>query len=103
MWGHHRQGYCQAGFAAALTRNDSQLLLSGPGAWYWQGMVFAISLANKEILGRYPERSGAGSTDDAYKGYAIATAGHLDVDAHEDLLVSSPRANNCKGIIRLYH
>ncbi len=47
LWGHHRQGYCQAGFSAAIAGNDSSLFLGGPGAWYWQGMVFSISLFNK--------------------------------------------------------
>ncbi len=47
LWGHHRQGYCQAGFSAAIAANDSSLFVGGPGAWYWQGMVFSISLFNK--------------------------------------------------------
>lgn len=51
LWGHHRQGYCQAGFSAAISANDSSLFIGGPGAWYWQGMVFSISLYNKVRIG----------------------------------------------------
>lgn len=47
LWGHHRQGYCQAGFSAAIADKDGSVFVGGPGAWYWQGMVFSISLFNK--------------------------------------------------------
>jgi hypothetical protein len=101
MWGHHRQGYCQAGFAAAISKNDSTLFLTGPGAWYWQGMIYGINLNNKDIKNRYPDRSGEGNNDDSYKGYAI-DLGHFDDDFHEDFVVSSPRGNNCKGYIEIF-
>ena len=96
LWGHHRQGYCQAGFSAAISKNDSSLFISGPGAWYWQGMVFSINLFNKEIRHRYPARSGEGKHDDSYRGYAIDT-GHFDNDVFEDILISAPRGHGLKG------
>ncbi|RNA01315.1 Integrin alpha pat [Brachionus plicatilis] len=92
LWGHHRQGYCQAGFSAAISKNDSSLFITGPGAWYWQGM---------EIRHKYPSRSGEGKNDDSYRGYALDIA-HFDNDIYEDMVVSSPRANNCKGYIEIF-
>jgi hypothetical protein len=82
MWGHHRQGYCQAGFSAAISKNDSSLFISGPGAWYWQGILFSMSLYNKEIKHKYPDKSGEGNQDDSYRGYAI-DVGHFDNDVFE--------------------
>ncbi|CAF0823367.1 unnamed protein product [Brachionus calyciflorus] len=101
MWGHHRQGYCQAGFSGAISKNDSSLFLTGPGAWYWQGMVFSINLYNKDIRHKYPMRSGEGNNDDSYRGYAI-DIGHFDNDIYEDVVVSSPRGNNCKGYVEIF-
>lgn len=101
MWGHHRQGYCQAGFSAAISKNDSSLFISGPGAWYWQGMIFSVNLYNKDIRNRYPDKSGEGNNDDSYRGYAIDIA-HFDNDIYEDVVVSSPRGNNCKGYVEIF-
>lgn len=101
LWGHHRQGYCQAGFSAAISKNDSSLFITGPGAWYWQGMVFSINMYNKEIRHRFPSRSGEGKHDDSYRGYAIDT-GHFDNDIFEDILVSAPRAHHLKGQVEIF-
>lgn len=101
MWGHHRQGYCQAGFSGAISKNDSSLYISGPGAWYWQGMIFSINLFNKDIKNRYPDKSGEGNQDDSYRGYSI-DIGHFDNDIYEDIVVSAPRGNNCKGLVEIF-
>ena len=101
MWGHHRQGYCQAGFSAVISKNDSSLVVAAPGAWYWQGMIFSISQLNKQIKHKYPEKSAEGNFDDSYRGYSIDLA-NFDNDVYEDLIVSSPRANNCKGYIEIF-
>ena len=102
MWGHHRQGYCQAGFAAAIAKNDSSLMITAPGAWYWQGMIFSINTFNKQIRHKFPEKSVAdGNYDDSYRGYSLDVA-HFDDDIYEDLIVSSPRANNCRGHIEIF-
>lgn len=100
LWGYHRQGFCQAGFSAALGTNTSSLVLSGPGAWYWQGMIFSINLTNKEIRNKYPERSGEGSEDDSYRGYAV-DIGYFDNDSLEDTVVSAPRGSYCRGFVEI--
>ena len=64
-------------------------------------MVFSISIYNKEIRHKYPSRSGQGKNDDSYRGYAL-DIGHFDNDIYEDIVVSSPRANNCKGYVEIF-
>jgi integrin alpha 8 len=104
MWGYHRQGFCQAGFSAALSQvnylnnkkkkfikiilfqSTSSLILSGPGAWYWQGMIFSLNLTTKEIKNRYPEKSGEGNEDDSYRGYSL-DIGQFDNDSFEGILI----------------
>ena len=98
LWGHHRQGYCQAGFSSAIAKNDSTLFLSGPGAWYWQGMIFSIDLDNKDIRHKYPEKSGQGNEDDSYRGYSLGI-GLFDDDNVEDLVVGAPRG---RGSVEIF-
>ncbi|OTF74719.1 hypothetical protein BLA29_014652, partial [Euroglyphus maynei] len=43
-WGYHRQGSCQAGISAAVTKNGKQLFVGAPGSLYWQGQVFEHDL-----------------------------------------------------------
>ena len=64
-------------------------------------MIFSIDLNNKDIKHRYPEKSGQGNEDDSYRGYSIAV-GHFDDDDIEDIVVSAPRGNNCKGSIEIF-
>lgn len=37
FWGYHRQGSCQAGMSAAVSKNSSRIFIGAPGSWYWQG------------------------------------------------------------------
>ena len=60
-----------------------------------------MNLNNKEIRGKYPEKSGEGNKDDSYRGYSI-DLGHFDTDNTEDIVVSSPRGNNCKGYVEIF-
>jgi hypothetical protein len=41
-----------------------------------------MNLNNKEIRGKYPEKSGEGNKDDSYRGYSI-DLGHFDNDHTE--------------------
>lgn len=45
-------------------------------------MVSSINLFNKDIKHRYPEKSGEGSHDDSYRGYAT-DVGYFDDDIFE--------------------
>lgn len=44
-----------------------------------------MNLNNKEIRGKYPEKSGEGNKDDSYRGYSI-DLGHFDGDFNEGKL-----------------
>lgn len=43
-WGYHRQGSCQAGMSAAVSKDGKQLFVGAPGSWYWQGQTFSHDL-----------------------------------------------------------
>lgn len=46
--GHHRFGYGMCGFSAAIPdRGDDRLYIGAPGAYYWQGTIFAQSVRNQ--------------------------------------------------------
>jgi hypothetical protein len=98
--------------------------LSGPGAWYWQGMIFSVNLTNKDIKHKYPEKSGEGRDDNIYRGYAV-DVGFFDGDSVEgkyqdiqdqqkytqhltyvnlrvDVVVSAPRASNYNGYVEIF-
>ncbi|XP_055587817.1 integrin alpha-PS2-like [Uranotaenia lowii] len=42
-WGYHRQGSCQAGFSASLTKSGDRVFVGAPGSYYWQGQVYSIN------------------------------------------------------------
>lgn len=42
-WGYHRQGSCQAGLSASLTKDSERLFIGAPGSWYWQGQIYSIN------------------------------------------------------------
>lgn len=79
-WGYHRQGSCQAGMSAALSRDEERVIVGAPGSWYWQGQVFSYDRetirssegeASADALDKTPE--GAPFSDDSYLGYSMAT------------------------------
>ena len=45
-------------------------------------MVFSLNLTNKEIKSKYPDKSGEGTEDDSYRGYAV-DMGFFDNDSFE--------------------
>uniref|UniRef100_A0A2M3ZLV5 Putative vitronectin receptor alpha subunit n=1 Tax=Anopheles braziliensis TaxID=58242 RepID=A0A2M3ZLV5_9DIPT len=55
-WGYHRQGSCQAGFSAALTKDGTRVFIGAPGSYYWQGQMYSI---NTDVVFPYkPPRYG---------------------------------------------
>jgi hypothetical protein len=64
-------------------------------------MIFSINLFNKDVKNRFPDKSGEGNQDDSYRGYSLDT-GHFDNDIYEDIVVSAPRGNNCKGSVEIF-
>lgn len=46
--GHHRFGYAMCGFSAAIPNDGlEKIYIGAPGAYYWQGTIFAQSLKNQ--------------------------------------------------------
>ncbi|XP_055952376.1 integrin alpha-PS2-like [Argiope bruennichi] len=97
-WGFHRQGYCQAGFSAALAEDGQKLFVGAPGSWYWQGQVYSKDLVTDE---ERKTRESPASDDDSFLGYSAA-AGEFTGDSSMDIVVGMPRGNNLTGKAVLY-
>lgn len=91
-WGYHRQGYCQAGFAAAATKE--RLFIGTPGSYYWQGQTYSMNLLNR--LDLFSTEEGPESEDNTYLGYSLAL-GHFNGDSYPDIAVGMPRGSNLTG------
>ena len=99
--GFHKQGVCQAGFAAALTGDGSRMFIGAPGSYYWQGQVFSQDMVIDPRLTTEREvpletKELHESNDDSYLGYSITT-GEFNGDATEDVAVGMPRGLNLTG------
>uniref|UniRef100_A0A670ZUL7 Integrin subunit alpha 8 n=1 Tax=Pseudonaja textilis TaxID=8673 RepID=A0A670ZUL7_PSETE len=110
------QGYCQAGFSLDFYKNG-ELILGGPGSFYWQGQVITSSIADvitdysfKNILRKLLQEKQTGVApsvyDDnylgklhsdfagtdlmaSYFGYTIAIS-DINNDGMDDILVGAP-------------
>jgi len=91
-WGYHRQGYCQAGFSAAATKE--RLFIGTPGSYYWQGQAYSQNLWNR--LDLISTEEGPESEDNTYLGYSLAL-GDFTGDKLPDLAVGMPRGANLTG------
>ncbi|KAG8190225.1 hypothetical protein JTE90_011946 [Oedothorax gibbosus] len=99
-WGYHRQGYCQAGFSAAVAKDGRQLFIGAPGSWYWQGQLHSQDLLSKET--KYNTTEGPAELDDSYLGYSIAV-GEFTGDKSSDVVVGVPRGHNLTGKVSLFN
>ncbi|GIY23455.1 integrin alpha-PS2 [Caerostris darwini] len=99
-WGYHRQGYCQAGFSAAVTKDGRQLFIGAVGSWYWQGQLYSQDLLSKETQFNTPE--GPAEDDDSYLGYSIAI-GEFTGDKNPDVVVGVPRGHKLSGKVSLFN
>ncbi|ERE79799.1 integrin alpha-8 [Cricetulus griseus] len=88
------QGYCQAGFSLDFYKNGD-LIVGGPGSFYWQGQVITVSIADiianysfKDILrklaGEKQTDVAPASYDDSYLGYSVA-AGEFTGDSQQEI------------------
>uniref|UniRef100_A0A8C0HSK7 Integrin subunit alpha 8 n=1 Tax=Buteo japonicus TaxID=224669 RepID=A0A8C0HSK7_9AVES len=82
------QGFCQAGFSLDFYKNGD-LIVGGPGSFYWQGQVITASIADiianysfKDILRKLAREKQTGvappSYDDNYMG-KLSSMSHLHV------------------------
>ncbi|XP_035905010.1 integrin alpha-PS2 isoform X1 [Anopheles stephensi] len=124
-WGYHRQGSCQAGFSAALTKDGSRVFIGAPGSYYWQGQMYSI---NTDVVFPYkPPRYGhfgeggqiysfslndpkdkvyktledTKKEDDSYLGYS-STTGDFNGDGTQGVAVGKPRGAQLLGKVLIY-
>ncbi|KOC66795.1 Integrin alpha-PS2 [Habropoda laboriosa] len=124
-WGYHRQGSCQAGLGAAMSKNGERLFIGAPGSWYWQGQIYSISTAMKlkfvatmvtseaEASGQafsQPLNSrarimftkeGPATEDDSYMGYSVTTGDFIG-NGDSGTAVGVPRGSDLLGKVILF-
>ncbi|XP_064614491.1 integrin alpha-8-like [Liolophura sinensis] len=100
-WGYHRQGYCSAGFSAALTADGTKLLIGAVGSWYWQGQMYLYKTdpGDKKVKST---GEGPASEDDSYMGFSSAV-GEFTGDESDDYVVGVPRGSKLQGKVSLFN
>ncbi|XP_049283064.1 integrin alpha-PS2 isoform X3 [Anopheles funestus] len=99
-WGYHRQGSCQAGFSAALTKDGSRVFIGAPGSYYWQGQIYSFSLNDpKDKV--YKTLEDTKKEDDSYLGYS-STTGDFNGDGTQGVAVGKPRGAQLLGKVLIY-
>ncbi|NP_990619.2 integrin alpha-8 precursor [Gallus gallus] len=104
------QGFCQAGFSLDFYKNGD-LIVGGPGSFYWQGQVITASIADiitnysfKDILRKLAHEKQTGvappTYDDNYMGYSVA-AGEFTGDSEEELVAGVPRGAQNFGYVSI--
>ncbi|XP_074214434.1 integrin alpha-8 [Camelus bactrianus] len=104
------QGYCQAGFSLDFYKNGD-LIVGGPGSFYWQGQVITASIADiianysfKDILRKLANEKqtevAPASYDDSYLGYSVA-AGEFTGDSQQELVAGVPRGAQNFGYVSI--
>ncbi|XP_055684232.1 integrin alpha-PS2 isoform X1 [Lutzomyia longipalpis] len=124
-WGYHRQGSCQAGFSAAISKNGERVFIGAPGSWYWQGQLYSIRAGieypyKPPRYGQYGEggqiystgisnpgtkvyqtSESTASEDDSYLGYS-AVSGDFSGDGVAGVAVGMPRGGGLLGKVLIY-
>ncbi|KAI5127763.1 Integrin Alpha-8 [Manis pentadactyla] len=104
------QGYCQAGFSLDFSKNGD-LIVGGPGSFYWQGQVITASIADiianysfKDILRKLAREKqtevAPASYDGSYLGYSVA-AGEFTGDTQQELVAGVPRGAQNFGYVSI--
>uniref|UniRef100_A0A8B9V990 Integrin subunit alpha 8 n=1 Tax=Anas zonorhyncha TaxID=75864 RepID=A0A8B9V990_9AVES len=104
------QGFCQAGFSLDFYKNGD-LIVGGPGSFYWQGQVITASIADiianysfKDILRKLAREKQTGvappTYDDNYMGYSVA-AGEFTGDSEQELVAGVPRGAQNFGYVSI--
>ncbi|XP_015605174.1 integrin alpha-PS2 isoform X2 [Cephus cinctus] len=98
-WGYHRQGSCQAGLGAAVSKDGDRLFIGAPGSWFWQGQVFSQSAVDKSRV--MFTKEGLDQEDDSYMGYSVATGDFIG-NGKSGIAVGMPRGVYLKGKVLLF-
>ncbi|XP_055615855.1 integrin alpha-PS2 isoform X2 [Toxorhynchites rutilus septentrionalis] len=99
-WGYHRQGSCQAGFSASLTKSGDRVFVGAPGSYYWQGQIYSFSLNNPRDK-VYSTGESTSLEDDSYLGYSSAT-GDFNGSGNMGVAVGMPRGGGLLGKVLIF-
>ncbi|XP_030236518.1 integrin alpha-V isoform X1 [Gadus morhua] len=107
------QGFCQAGFSADFLKNNTRVVVGGPGSFYWQGQLISDDVS--EVFTRFDQKnfktsyantlatkSASAQYDDSYLGYSV-TVGDFNKDGREDFITGVPRGNNALGYVNIFN
>ncbi|KPM11081.1 integrin alpha-PS2-like protein, partial [Sarcoptes scabiei] len=98
-WGYHRQGSCQAGMSAAVSKDGKQVFVGAPGSWYWQGQAFEYNL--DQMTSSQTKNKALSTEDDSFLGYSI-TVGQFSNDKEYDAAIGMPKGNNHTGKVVVF-
>ncbi|XP_072109840.1 integrin alpha-8 [Mobula birostris] len=104
------QGSCQAGFSLEFTQ-DGNIVLGGPGSFYWQGQVITADIVEvlngsdyKHLLRRVNGERQTGMApadyDDNYLGYSVAV-GEFTGDSEQEFVAGIPRGAQAVGYVAI--
>ncbi|XP_078519732.1 integrin alpha-8 [Lissotriton helveticus] len=104
------QGFCQAGFSLDFNK-DGDLVVGGPGSFYWQGQVITAGIAEiisgysfknilSDVRGEKQTRAAADNYDDNYLGYSV-TVGEFTGDSTQELIAGVPRGAQNFGYVTI--
>ncbi|KAJ6225858.1 hypothetical protein RDWZM_004403 [Blomia tropicalis] len=98
FWGYHRQGSCQAGMSAAVSKDGKRLYVGAPGSWYWQGQAFSHDLEHDISMST---NKAPPYDDDSFLGYSL-TVGRFSSSNDYDVAVGMPKGNNYTGKVVVF-
>ena len=98
-WGYHRQGSCQAGLGAAMSKNGERLFIGAPGSWYWQGQAFSQPLNSRARI--MFTKEGPATEDDSYMGYSVTTGDFIG-NGDSGTAVGVPRGSDLLGKVIIF-
>ncbi|XP_030055842.1 integrin alpha-8 [Microcaecilia unicolor] len=104
------QGFCQAGFSLDFYKNGD-LVVGGPGSFYWQGQVITTSIAEiitnysfknmlRQLKGEKQTGVAPSNFDDNYLGYSVAV-GEFTGDSEQELVAGVPRGAQNFGYVSI--
>lgn len=114
--GHNRQGMCQAGSSAALSKDGKRVFIGAPGSWYWQGQLFTMksdttfpfipektSHSNRKTTHHNLQytKEGPAYEDNNYLGYSL-TVGDFQGNGDSGVAVGVPRGKDLYGNVMFF-